>query len=52
MVIVTLILAIRLYADAHFVPTKAPQPDVTYVDLSGPAEPEAEFPVVALKGSL
>lgn len=31
---------------------KAPAPDVTYLDLSGPAEPENELPTITKKGSL
>lgn len=33
-------------------PEKAPAPDVTYLDLSGPSEPESELPTIVKKGAL
>lgn len=31
---------------------KAPAPDVTYLDLSGPSEPESDLPAITKKGAL
>lgn len=51
----TMLLLLRLSLMPHTpeqAAPKAPSEDVTYLDLSGPAEPESNLPEITKKGPL
>lgn len=51
----TLLLLLRLSTMPHAPeqePAPAPSQDVTYLDLSGPADPESDLPAITKKGPL
>lgn len=53
--VTTMLLLIRLSTMPHAPEQearKAPSEDVTYLDLSGPSEPESDLPAITKKGPL
>ena len=54
MTMIYLILRLSLMPQSHVQPHRAApeRPSVLVLDLSGPAEPESEFPTIAAKGRL